>query len=193
MQRQLWRGCHNSSRWRMAHPFKHCSECGATGLLARSVREFVCPACGFMHFVTPIPAACAILLDSQDRVLVIRRAHEPGLGKLCLPGGVVEGGETGEVACAREVLEEVGLTVAPDEFRYLTSLPNRYLFQGFVWPTVDLFYSARVNSFDEVKPAELEVSEWMALPLLEVPLKEFAFGSNAEAIRLFRQDHGTST
>jgi ADP-ribose pyrophosphatase len=177
----------------MDHPFKHCSECGATGLLTRSVREFVCPACGFKHFVTPIPAACAILLDDRDRLLVIRRAHEPGFGKLCLPGGVVEGGETGEEACAREVLEEVGLTVAPDAFRYLTSLPNRYLFQGFVWPTVDLFYFAKVSSFEEVKPAESEVSEWMALPLLEVPLEEFAFRSNAEAIGLFRQNQGTST
>jgi len=173
----------------MDHPFKHCSECGATGLLPRSVREFVCPVCSFKHFVTPIPAACAILLDVDGRLLVTRRAHEPGFGKLGIPGGVIEGGETGEEACSREVLEEVGLSVEPRNFRYLTSLPNRYLFQGFVWPTVDLFYFAQVDSFDAVNPAESEVSEWMTLPLLEVPLDEFAFGSNAEAIRLFTRNH----
>lgn len=161
--------------------------------MARSVREFVCSACGFRHFVTPIPAACAILLDAEDRLLVTRRAHEPGFGRLGIPGGVVEGGETGEEACAREVLEEVGLTVFPQEFQYLTSLPNRYLFQGFVWPTVDLFYFARVSSFDGVRPAESEVSEWMVLPLKEVPLEEFAFASNAKAVRLFMQLYGTST
>ena len=171
----------------MDHPFRHCSECGTTGLLRQSEREFVCPACGFRHFVTPIPAACAILLDAQDRLLVIRRAHEPGLGKLGLPGGVIEGGETAETACAREVHEEVGLMIEPEAFGYVTSLPNRYLFQGFVWPTVDLFYLARVESFDQVRPEQTEVSEWMALPLAEVPLEEFAFTSNAEAVRLMQK------
>lgn len=173
----------------MEHPFRHCSDCGAADLIRRSDREFVCPVCAYRHFVTPIPAACAILLDAQDRLLVTRRAHEPGLGKLGIPGGVIEGGETGEVACARELLEEVGLTVDPAAFRYVTSLPNRYLFQGFVWPTVDLFYLARVESFDGIQPAEAEVSEWMVLPLDQVPLEDFAFHSNAEAVRIVRRLH----
>ncbi len=174
----------------MDHPFRHCSDCGATDLTQHSEREFHCPACGFRHFVTPIPAACAILLDSKNRLLVIRRAHEPGIGKLGLPGGVIEGGETAETACSREVHEEVGLTVAPEAFSYVTSLPNRYLFQGFVWPTVDLFYKANLTSFEGVLPAASEVSEWMALPLAEVPLEEFAFHSNAEAVRIIRQRLG---
>lgn len=174
----------------MDHPFRHCSDCGATGLTPRSEREFVCPACGYRHFVTPIPAACALLLDTENRLLVIRRAHEPGLGKLCLPGGVIEGGETGETAASREVLEEVGLTVAPGAFSYVVSLPNRYLFQGFVWPTVDLFYVASVTSFEGVQPAASEVSEWMVVPLAEVPLEEFAFNSNAEAVRMIQKCHG---
>ncbi|MES2595691.1 MAG: NUDIX domain-containing protein [Verrucomicrobiota bacterium] len=171
----------------MDHPFRHCSDCGATDLTPRSEREFVCQKCGFRHFVTPIPAACAILLDSQGRLLVIRRAHEPGLGKLGLPGGVIEGAETAEHACAREVNEEVGLTVTSESFSYVASLPNRYLFQGFVWPTIDLFYLARLESFDGVLPAESEVSEWMALPLDQVPLEDFAFRSNAQAVRIIRQ------
>lgn len=170
----------------MVHPFQHCSACGATGLIARSEREFVCPVCAFRHFITPIPAACAMITDAAGRLLIIRRAHEPGLGKLCLPGGVIEGGETGEEAAARETREEVGLDIPSASFRYLTSLPNRYLFQGFVWPTVDLFYFTEIESFDSVQPHAAEVSEWFALPLTNVPLDEFAFPSNAEAVRQFR-------
>lgn len=171
----------------MDHPFRHCSGCGTGGLTPRSGREFVCPACGYRHFVTPIPAACAILLDAGNRLLVIRRGHEPGLGKLGLPGGVIEGGETAEVACAREVQEEVGLHVPPASFSYVASIPNLYLFQDFVWPTVDLFYLARVESFDQVSPAEAEVLECLALPLDQVPLADFAFASNAEAVRLMQK------
>jgi ADP-ribose pyrophosphatase YjhB (NUDIX family) len=172
-------------------PFKHCTECGSAGLWAQSSREFVCAACGFRHFVTPIPAACALLLDAHDRLLLTRRAHEPGLGRLCVPGGVIEGGESGEEACAREVREEVGLSLAAAEFRYWMSLPNRYPFQGFIWPTLDLFYCARVPSFDEVMADASEVCEWMAVPLPEVPLAEFAFISNAEAVRLFAEQHSS--
>lgn len=170
----------------MEHPFQHCSACGAGGLEARSGREFVCGICGYRHFITPIPAACVLLFDAAGRLLVIRRAHEPGLGRLGVPGGVIEGGETAGQACARELEEETGLVVAASEFRHFTSLPNQYLFQGFVWPTLDLFYSARVESFDAAVPDAAEVSEWMALPLDEVPLEDFAFSSNAEAVRLWR-------
>ena len=167
-------------------PYRHCSDCGSTSLSARSGREFVCADCGFRHFITPIPAACALLIDAEHRLLIIRRGHEPGMGKLGLPGGVVEGGETGEEAAAREVLEEVGLRVSPASFRYLISLTNRYLFQGYVWPTIDLFYIAELESFEGVKIDPAEVAEWMALPLNEVPLEDFAFRSNADAIRLFK-------
>lgn len=170
----------------MRHPFQHCSECGKPGLLARSEREFVCSACGFRHFITPIPAACALLLDDEGRLLVTRRAHEPGMGRLGLPGGVVEGGETAEEACSREVLEEVGLKVPALEFKYLMSLPNQYLFQGFIWPTLDLFFVGRVSAFDAVHLADGEVSEWQALALAEVSLGDFAFPSNAEAVRQMR-------
>ena len=170
----------------MEHPFQHCSACGSSELEARSLREWVCAACGYRHFVTPIPAACALLTDSAGRLLIIRRAHEPGLGLWGLPGGVIDGGETGEQACAREVWEEVGLQVPADHFQHLISLPNNYLFQGFVWPTLDLFYTASVADFSAVVPSADEVSEWAALSLDQIPLDNFAFPSNAEAVRRMR-------
>lgn len=170
----------------MVHPFQHCSACGSRDLAARSRREFVCTACGYRHFITPIPAACALVTDSAGRLLVIRRAHEPGLGKWGLPGGVIEGGETGEEACARELAEEVGLRLPAADFHYLTSLPNDYLFQGFLWPTIDLFFTAQVADFRAVLAAPEEVSEWAAMTLDEVPLADFAFPSNAQAVWLLQ-------
>ena len=58
-----------------------------------------------------IPCVGAVLTDGQGRLLLIRRANEPGRGLWSLPGGRVEPGETDEQAVVREVAEETGLTV----------------------------------------------------------------------------------
>lgn len=52
-----------------------------------------------------------IVHDAEGRLLLIRRANEPGRGRWSLPGGRVEPGETDEVALARELAEETGLVV----------------------------------------------------------------------------------
>jgi len=164
-------------------PYNFCTACGGCTWITQSQREFVCAACGYRHFITPIPAACAVLLDARDRVLIIRRAHEPGFGQLGLPGGVIEPGETGEMGAARETREEVGLDIPASSFSHLCTLTNTYHFQGFPWPTLDLFYLARVPDFDAVRIDPAEVMECVACPLHEVTLEDFAFESNAEAIR----------
>ena len=58
----------------------------------------------------PVIGVGAVILDG-DRVLLIKRAHEPLKGQWSLPGGGVELGETLERAVAREVHEETGLDV----------------------------------------------------------------------------------
>jgi 8-oxo-dGTP diphosphatase len=58
----------------------------------------------------PIVGVGAVVLVEQ-RIVLVKRAHEPLKGEWNLPGGAVEVGETLEAACAREVLEETGLEV----------------------------------------------------------------------------------
>lgn len=51
-----------------------------------------------------------IILDEQDRVLMVRQHHE-GRDIWMVPGGGIEEGENSREAGAREVLEETGLEV----------------------------------------------------------------------------------
>ncbi|MEM0927213.1 MAG: NUDIX domain-containing protein, partial [Planctomycetota bacterium] len=60
----------------------------------------------------------------NSRLLVIRRAlRVTAPGKLCLPGGAIEQGETEEQALVREMQEELGIDVIPRLlcFRSVTS------------------------------------------------------------------------
>ncbi|GAA1035360.1 MULTISPECIES: NUDIX hydrolase [Amycolatopsis] len=54
-----------------------------------------------------------IVFDDQGRLLLIRRANDPGKGQWSLPGGRVEPGETDHEAVVRELREETGLDVRP--------------------------------------------------------------------------------
>ena len=59
--------------------------------------------------------AAAALIDSSGRVLITQRPQHKQLGGLWeFPGGKVEPGEAPEHALARELREELDLTVAPD-------------------------------------------------------------------------------
>lgn len=52
-----------------------------------------------------------IVVIKEGRILLVKRAFDPGAGKWSIPGGLVEPGETLSAAGARECEEETGLKV----------------------------------------------------------------------------------
>jgi 8-oxo-dGTP diphosphatase len=60
-----------------------------------------------------VPCVGALTYDPRGRLLLVRRANEPGRGLWSLPGGRVEPGEDDAAALVREMAEETGLTVEP--------------------------------------------------------------------------------
>ncbi len=65
------------------------------------------------------------ILVIDGKLLLVRRGREPEKGKLALPGGIVEYGETTEEAVVREVKEETGIGTKPVELLGVYSEPGR--------------------------------------------------------------------
>ena len=163
-----------------SHRFHFCTRCGAASVRVESQLCHRCAGCGFGHYLNPIAGVAALLTDAAGRLLLLRRAHEPGRGRLGLPGGFVDIGESAEQALRREIREEVGLEVPA--LSYFLSRPNEYPYQGLITPVLDLFYTGRLDSLAGAR-AVSEVQELVVVEPGKVDLAQMAFGSNAEAVR----------
>lgn len=91
----------------------HCSYCGRLFEPAQPWPR-LCPGCGQISYLNPLPVAVT-LLPVSGGLLAVRRAIPPHLGHLALPGGYINLGETWQQAAAREVQEETGVPLVPQE------------------------------------------------------------------------------
>jgi 8-oxo-dGTP diphosphatase len=91
---------------------RFCPACGGS-LESRRVEErerLVCVKCGGIHYGQLIVGAGCLIEDGQ-RLLLIRRLHEPFKDAWCLPAGHVDDDEPPALAAQRETVEETGLQV----------------------------------------------------------------------------------
>ncbi|MGZ8736249.1 MAG: NUDIX hydrolase [Nocardioides sp.] len=119
------------------------------------------------------PAVRVLLVDPEDRVLMVRWAFPDGAGVWGLPGaGGIDPGESHAEAVSRELLEEVGLALPPD--RHGPCVAHRvHVFDigGGYDGQVEWFYLARVDAFepqghlsdDELAAEGLVEVTWMTL------------------------------
>jgi hypothetical protein len=89
--------------------FRFCPRCGHSRQPENQGQcPLSCSGCGLVFYFNPTVAAAAFVFDPEGKILLIRRAKDPSAGKLGVPGGFIDIGESAEEGLRREVSEEVG-------------------------------------------------------------------------------------
>jgi ADP-ribose pyrophosphatase YjhB (NUDIX family) len=170
------------------HPsevFAHCPRCGTAREPERS-QPIRCSACQFTYYCNTTCATAAFLIRPDGKALFIRRAKAPAEGKLAIPGGFIDEGETAEDGLRREFMEEVGLV--PLDIRFLCSFPNTYHYKDITYPVLDFFFTARAQGDEE--PQCLDgVAGVCWLHPAEVNPEDIAFPSMTLAIQHYLSQH----
>ncbi len=103
--------------------------------------------------------AASTTIFKDGKLLVVRRAHDPGRGRWSLPGGRVEHGETLEQTVHREVAEETGLAIDIVSLAGIREVLPR---EGANGHYVVLSYAALWRSGEVVLNDEHDDSRWVA-------------------------------
>jgi len=107
-------------------PISHCHFCGY-GLTQKFIEgrsRLYCEACDIPIYQNPVPATCVVVIDEQDRLLLVKRSVAPKIGEWCLPGGFIELNEGPRESALRELKEETGLTGAVEHLLGVSSNPS---------------------------------------------------------------------
>jgi 8-oxo-dGTP diphosphatase len=157
--------------------FRFCPACGGTLesrlLKAGDPERLVCTQCEFVFYLDPKLAVGTIIRDERDRVVLVRRAIEPGYGKWVFPGGYVDRGEQVQAAAVREAREETGLDVR------LEGLVDIYSYAGHV-PVIVVYAATMVGGCLGCDDEGLEARFFERD---EIPWEELAFRSTREALQ----------
>jgi 8-oxo-dGTP diphosphatase len=157
--------------------FRFCPRCGGALqpriLNAIEPPRLVCTACGFVFYLDPKIAVGTIIQNAAGRLVLVRRAIEPGYGKWVFPGGYVDRGEPLTIAAIREAREECGLDIRLDGLVNIYSYPKRA-------PVIVVYAATAIGGSLCCDDEGLETAEFESG---EIPWTELAFRSTEEGLR----------
>ena len=158
--------------------YRFCPVCGnpleLRALRAGEPMRLVCTsgACGFVFYLDPKLAVGTIISMPDGRIVLTRRAIEPGHGLWVFPGGYVDRGEDVRGAAVREAREEAGIDIQLDGLVGIYSYPG----------TTAVIVVFRATWLAGTLAIDDESSEIGAFDLDQLPWDELAFRSTGESL-----------
>lgn len=168
----------------MEAAYRYCPVCGGELeerlLKAGEPVRLVCTQCGHVLYLDPKVAVGTIISTPDERLVLVRRAIDPGYGLWVFPGGYVDRGEEITAAAIREAREEAGLDVRLESLLDIYSYPGR--------PLIIIVYEAIMIGGTLCTDDECLEARFFSPDA--IPWDELAFPSTRDALRAYLRRRG---
>ncbi|MDZ7264238.1 MAG: NUDIX hydrolase [candidate division KSB1 bacterium] len=115
----------------------------------------------------PLVGVGVVVLNADQKILLVKRGNEPGKGLWSLPGGMVQLGERVRDAAVREVYEECNLNVEPEDVMSVVDLILKDSDGKVKYHYVLIDYFARYKAGDLTPQSDVTDADWFSLAELE--------------------------
>ena len=158
--------------------FHYCPVCGeefeSKVLRENELPRLVCKnqECRYVFYLDPKLVAC-VIVEKDNRIILLKRAMSPERGKWVMPGGYVDRGEKVEEAAVRETKEECEIDIELKELFGVYSYPG-YLEAVIVY--LAEYKSGTLAAGDETTDIKL-------IGIEDIPWDHLAFESTRDALK----------
>ncbi len=162
------------------HQYRYCPRCAAPLVNAEDEQARICAPCQYRHYPKINP--CIIVLVRKGDQCLLAHASRFADGRYSLLAGFIEAGETAEAAVAREVMEEVGISVA--NIHYIKS-------QSWPFPHSLMLGFFADYAGGELAPDGVEITEadWFGIDNLPILPPKFSIARQLLNL-FFQQQYG---
>jgi len=167
--------------------WRYCPVCGVELVGGNDKLYGKCQKCGHVWWRNPKPTVAVVIYNKSNpwEVVLTKRKIEPQKGVLDLTGGFVDMGEVFEEAIAREVKEELGLEVKPEEFEFRGhELGDDYVYGVEKYQCLDAWYVLGIDKKIKLKGDE-EIAEILWWDLKKRGVPKLAFVNNQQELEQY--------
>jgi 8-oxo-dGTP diphosphatase len=136
----------------------------------------MCACCTTVFYENPLPVACAIVVNEERQVLLVKRKKQPYKDMWCLPIGFAESGEEVKDAALRELEEEAGIIGEIVRLIDVDTVDN-----DFYGSLAIVTYEVKATG-GKLKPGD-DAIDAKYFPIPDLP--PLAWSSNEKAVKIF--------
>jgi NAD+ diphosphatase len=162
--------------------FNYCPRCARSSIEFYGKNGIRCTYCGFVYYHNTA-AGVAAIIEADDKIVLLKRAHEPRIGYYDFPGGFVDYHESLDDAVVREVREELNIEIF--DVRYFGSSFNEYQYKTVTYFAADAFFLCKPLDISMLRLSE-ENTAYSLIDPFTIDNESMAFATMVPMLEKYR-------